>query len=229
METVRQIGVLQEATPPLDRILADGWSRRSGRYQFPALAVSIQFQRGIVVVTRAIVAVDRIGIHGIRITAASLLMHTFPAPLGLGQAGRRRFSIRRTHHVHVRIWSSCPHDVRARNPVRGRKTSLFRIEGPHDHPVRPDGDQRACLVVWVRVASLRRSSKHVGDTWNQVRRFRFMLAEIHHPLHRGRVGAHGRQSCTLLRHAGLGVGAGAKLNGLHAGGHFYHSRVLSDL
>lgn len=56
-------------------------------------------------------------------------------------------SLRFSHDVQVSIRRTCPHDVRAGIAMRNRQAGRFRIEGPHDHPVRWNRDRRTRLVV----------------------------------------------------------------------------------
>src|ERR1700679_4339041 len=97
-----------------------------------------------------------------------------------------------SHNMDMRIGRACPHDVGAGWLVPRRQPSQFGIEGPHDHPVRPDLDGRTGLVIGVGIASLLGAREHISDPRYRVERFWQMTAKRVVPLHRCLVFAHRR-------------------------------------
>src|SRR5258707_6578588 len=73
---------------------------------------------------------------------------------------------------------ACPHDVGPGIAMCCRQSCYFRIEGPHDHPVRRDGHCRAGSVIWIGITVLSSTRKHVCDPWNGVGWLRFMRRKI---------------------------------------------------
>jgi hypothetical protein len=54
-----------------------------------------------------------------------------------------------SHDMQMRVGRSSPHDVGSGRLVRGRETGSFRIEGPHNHPMRTylDGHARGVMGI----------------------------------------------------------------------------------
>src|SRR5258708_12936772 len=69
--------------------------------------------------------------------------------------------LRTSHDVHMRVRRPSPHDVRAGRLVCGRQPGSFRIERPHNHPVRTYSNRRTRGVVRIGIASLVATIKHV--------------------------------------------------------------------
>ena len=63
----------------------------------------------------------------------------------------------------MRVRRSGPHDLGAGRLVRGRESGSFRIEWPHDYPVRTYLDGHARGVIWIRIAALSGTGQHVVD------------------------------------------------------------------
>jgi hypothetical protein len=65
--------------------------------------------------------------------------------------------------VQMRVRRSGPHDLGAGRLVHGRESGSFRIEWPHDYPVRTYLDGHARGVIWIRIAALSGTGQHVVD------------------------------------------------------------------
>ena len=111
---------------------------------------------------------------------------------------------------------AAPHDVRSGLAMGCRQSCCFRIEGPHDHPVRADGDGWARFVIGIGIAALSGTCGHVGDPRNSVGRPGLMSREISRPPHRRFVSAHRMiaDHVGVVWHASEAVGACAQNYGV---------------
>src|ERR1700679_4276984 len=109
-----------------------------------------------------------------------------------------------SHDMDMRIGRAGPHDVSTGWLVLRRQPSQTGIEGPHDHPVRPNLDGRTGLVIGGGIASLLGAREHISDPRYRVERFWQMTAKRVVPLHRCLVFAHRRvgDAVRVARHAG---------------------------
>ena len=111
---------------------------------------------------------------------------------GLRIARRLWVSLGASHGVHVRVGRAGPHDIGSGIAMGCRHSCCFRVEGPHDHPMRGNGNCQAGLVIWIGIATLSSTREHVCDPWNGVGWPGFMSRKISGPLHRWSVSAHRR-------------------------------------
>jgi glyoxylase-like metal-dependent hydrolase (beta-lactamase superfamily II) len=121
--------------------------------------------------------------------------------------------------------------------VCSRQSGGFRIKRPHDHPVRTYRYRRTHGVIWIGIASLRGTSKHVGDARDRVSRFRFVSLGISKPLHRRCINTHRRfaYSSKIPRQKELLVWvaeSGKNLTTIYVthahGDHFFGLKLLLD-
>lgn len=142
-----------------------------------------------------------------------------------------RPALRPPHDVQMRVGRPRPHDIRARIAMRHRQSGGLGIEGPHDHPMRRNGDRRTCCIVRVGVAALGSAGEHIRNAWNRVCRFRLMSFEIGDPLHGGSIRAHRwiADNLGISWHAGEAVTTLAQDDPFSVGIRIDNARGLGDL
>jgi len=117
--------------------------------------------------------------------------------------------LRTSHDVHMRVRRPSPHDVRAGRLVCGRQPGSFRIERPHNHPVRTYSNRRTRGVIRIGIASLGGTGKHVRNSGNAICWLWLVSTEVRCPLHRCGIHAHRRltDNVWIPGHAGEPVAA----------------------